>query len=67
MQTPTRMDKVVIKDYYHMIKKMNENVNWMEVAHLLSKSYLNRRAPFCACTFTSTFLIAYLNVHIRVK
>ena len=36
MQTPIRMDKVVIKDYYHMTT-MDENVNWMELTHMLSK------------------------------
>ena len=29
MQTPTRMDKVAIEDYYHMTT-LNEDVNWME-------------------------------------
>ena len=36
MQTLTRMNKAVIEDYYHMIT-MDENVNWMEVTHLLLK------------------------------
>ena len=36
MQTLTRMNKAVIKDYYHMTT-MYENVNWMEVTHLLLK------------------------------
>ena len=35
MQTPKRMDKVVVEDYYHMTI-MDENVNWMELAHLFS-------------------------------
>ena len=29
MQTLTRMNKVVIEDYYHMTT-MDENVNWMK-------------------------------------
>ena len=35
MQTPTKMDKVVIEDFYHMTI-MDENFNWMELTHLLS-------------------------------
>ena len=35
MHTPTRMDKVVIRDYYHMTT-MDEYVNWMELTHFLS-------------------------------
>jgi hypothetical protein len=46
MQTPTRMDKVVIEDYYHTTK-MNENMNWMELMHLLSNFFLlTLRPPF---------------------
>ena len=30
MQTPTRMDKVVIDVYYHLTI-MDENMNWMEL------------------------------------
>ena len=30
MQTLTRMNKVVIKDEYHM-EKTNKNVNWMKL------------------------------------
>ena len=39
MQTPTRMDKVVIEDYKHMTT-MDENVHWMELTRLLSKDFL---------------------------
>ena len=45
METLTRMDKVVIKDYYHTTT-MNENVNEMKLTHLLSKLSLNLRALF---------------------
>ena len=34
MQTLTRMDRVVIKNYYH-ITTMDENVCWMKLTHLL--------------------------------
>ena len=33
LQTPTRMDKVVMKDNYHMTT-LDDNVNWMKLAHL---------------------------------
>ena len=35
MQTLTKMDRVVIEDYYHMTT-MDENVNPMKQIHLLS-------------------------------
>ena len=44
---------------------MNENVNWMKLTNVLSTFPLNPRGPFCTSTFTSTFLIAFLNVHTR--
>ena len=46
MQILTRMDKVVLKDYYHMTT-MDENVNWLKLTHLLSIFSLNLKAPFC--------------------
>ena len=64
MQTPTRMNNVVIDDYYHLTT-MYENVNWMELTQLLSKKSLNPRAPSCTSTFTSSFSIAFLNVLTR--
>ena len=36
IQTPTRMDKRVIEDFYHMTT-MNENMNRMELTHLIVK------------------------------
>ena len=39
----------------------------MELTHSLSFSPPNPWAPFCTSTFTSTFLIAFLNVHIGEK
>ena len=50
MQTPRRMNEVVIEDYYHMTT-IDENVNWMELAHLLSSFSLNPRVPFCTSIF----------------
>jgi hypothetical protein len=35
MQNPTTMDKVVIKNYYHMTT-IDENVYWMKLTYLLS-------------------------------
>ena len=35
MQTPTRMDKVIIEDYYHMTT-MDENMNWMKLTNQFS-------------------------------
>jgi hypothetical protein len=66
MQTLTRMDKEVIEAYYHLTK-MDENLNRMEPTYLLSIFPLNPTGPFCTSTFTSTFLIAFLNVHTRKK
>ena len=43
MQTLTKMDMVVIEDYYHTTT-MNKNVNWMKLTHLLSNFPLNRKA-----------------------
>ena len=34
MQTVTRMNMVVIEDYYHMTT-MVKNVNWMKLTHLM--------------------------------
>ena len=45
------MNKVFIKDYYHMTKTY-ENANWIKPTHLLSIVSLNLEAPFCAFTFT---------------
>ena len=36
------MDRVVIKDYYHVII-INEKVYWMKPTHLLSSFFLNLR------------------------
>ena len=44
---------------------MDENVKWMKLTHLLCKHSLNLKAAFCTFTFTSEFLIAFLNVHNR--
>ena len=65
-KTLTRMDKVVIEDFYHMTT-MDGNANWMKLTHLLPKFSLNLRAPFCTFTLTSNFLIAFLNVRTREK
>ena len=37
MQIVTKMDKIVMKDYYYHITIMVENVNWMKLKHLLPK------------------------------
>ena len=61
MWTLRKMDKGVIKDYYHMTI-MDEN---MKITHLFLDVSSNLRPPFCASTFTSRFLITLLNVHTR--
>ena len=66
MQTQTRMDKVVIQDFYQA-STMNENVNQMKLTHLLSNLSLNLRAPFYTSTFTSKFLIVCLKSTHLVK
>ena len=58
------MDKAIIEDHYHMTT-MEENMNLMKLAHLLSIISLNLKGPVCTFTFTSKFLIAFLNVHTR--
>ena len=55
---------VVITDYYHMTT-VDENVNWMKITHILSTFTLNLRGPFCTSTFTSKFLIIFLNAHLE--
>ena len=50
LQTLTRMDKVVIKDYYNMTI-INENVYWMKLAHLLLSFSQDLRVPFRKSTF----------------
>jgi hypothetical protein len=57
------MDRVVIEDCYYMTI-MDENVNWMKLAHLMSKNN-NLRAPFCKLTFASRFSITFLNAHTK--
>jgi hypothetical protein len=42
-----------------MATTMNDNVNWMELAHVLSILSLNPKAPYCTSTITSTFLITF--------
>ena len=50
MQPLTRMNKVVIEDYYDMTT-MNENVNWTKLTHVLSNFSPNLGAPFCVFIF----------------
>ena len=45
MQTLTRMNKVVIEDYYRMTT-MTKNVNRMTLTHRLSNFSLHLKAPF---------------------
>ena len=66
MQTLTRTNMVVIKDYDHMIAK-DENMNRMKLTHLLSIFPLNFRPPFYTSTFTSENLITFLDVHTSEK
>ena len=51
MQALAKNGQGVIGDNYHMIV-VDENVNWLKLAHLLSNLSLNFRAPFCTSTFT---------------
>jgi hypothetical protein len=65
MQTLTRMNEVIIEDYYHMTT-MDQNANWMKKTRLSSKkNYLYLRGPFSTLIFTSKFLTTSLNVHTR--
>jgi hypothetical protein len=45
MQTLTRIDSVVIGDWYHMTT-MDENINQMKLTHLLSTFPLKLKGPF---------------------
>ena len=61
------MVRVVIEsDYYHFTI-MDENVNQMKLAYMLSIVSLNNEAPFCTTTFTSKLFIAFLDVCTREK
>ena len=65
MQTPTRMDKVVIDNYYYMIDNgWKCEVDETSISNIKIFS-LNPKIPFCTSTFTSTFLIAFLDVDTR--
>ena len=66
MQTITRMDKVDIKDYYHMTT-MDETVNQMKLTHLFSKRNLQTLGTLLYIYIYFKFLIAFLNVHTRKK
>ena len=46
---------------------MDENVNQMKLAYILSIVSLNNKAPFCTTTFTSKLFIAFLDVRTREK
>lgn len=45
MQTLTRLDRVVIEEYYHTAT-MDEEVKYMKLTHLLSSFTLEVRHPF---------------------
>jgi len=66
MQILTRVDMVVIEDYYH-ITTLNENVIWMKRTHLLPSFFLNPKASFCISTFNVKLLMTFLNVHNEEK
>jgi len=51
MHIITRMDMVVIEDYYHMTT-MDENMNSMKLKHLLS-TFLYTLVPLLDIYFTS--------------
>ena len=59
MQTLTRMDRVVIDDYYHMTTM--DDVNWVQLKKTTIIFFpLNLRVPCCTFTFTSKFSMAFL-------
>ena len=63
MQTPTRMDKEVIEDFYHMITMDKCELDETNTSNL--KISLNHWAPFCTFTYTWKFSIAFKIVHTR--
>ena len=68
MLNQTRSDKVVIEDY-HQMTTMDENVNWMDLTHVLSTYFSKPLGPllYCTSTFPSTFLIASLMYTLKKK
>ena len=52
IQALTKMDIVVIKDFYHMAR-IDEDMNWMKLTLLLSIFPLIRRGPFGYLNFNS--------------
>ena len=60
MQTLSRMNMVVIKDYNLHMNFFDENAYWMKLTHLLLEFSLNLRVlQFCTSTFTSKILITF--------
>ena len=66
METLTRMNKVVIEDYYHMTK-MDENILWMKLIYLFLIFSLNLSSPLLYIDLCFKNLIAVLNIHPREK
>ena len=59
------MDMEVIDDFYHLMTL--DDVNWIELTHLLSKKNPKFEAPFRIATLTSKFFISFLNVQTKEK
>ena len=68
MQTPTRMDKVAIEDYYHATT-MKEKCELDETSTSIVIFFfsLNPTASFRTSTVISTFLLTSLYVHTEEK
>ena len=58
------MNKGGMGDNYYIII-VDENINWMKLAHLSSNFSPNLTTPFCTSIFTSRFFKPFLNVHTR--
>ena len=58
MQTLPRMDKVVIKDYYHKTI-VNENTQRMKLVNLLPIYAPNLRGPFVDLALLQTLKISF--------
>jgi hypothetical protein len=62
MQTLTRMDKVVIENYYHMKIFIKKCIGWNKHIYYQGFFFQNLKVPLCTSTITSEFSIAFYTV-----
>ena len=64
MQTPIRINRIVVGDYYH-VTTMDESMSWMKLAHRQANFSLTLRPPFVHLPLLKRFLITFSNVHTK--